>query len=544
VDDPKVTADELSKLDINRAPARPVNVSTAIFQRPFDEFPRKQFAASTDEVFRHQIPDDYSRLLPPGISRIPAIVNSIPQKWVYKDPEGKIQGPFSAEQMQGWYKSGYFPPDLPIKSDVELKFIPLFQFIEKYGQLNPFQESILEKEKIDSQNNNEVLPKLLQNDFGFQIGGIVSGSVGLKDNVEPVFGRNHPALVEQQGYLYQMQQQNLQNQPQTQHIVQQHIQPHIQKQARPEEQSLSSNAKSPGSSMSSPGKSSAISPQLIASPVYISNVIKNDPPSKGSPVVFQSSPAMTMSSTRSSKENGSETSAVKKTTTMAPWSSPLPTESALSMKEICDSELAKHKANEKRKEIENKRRVFNEVQDILAIQDQTPAISQSTWASKTVSPGSNAKKSLQEIMVEEENNQRDKGVKVVGGFADRAKQAGGNTGPIGWSTACAAVTRPPAPPAVVAAIPPLIPHVKNKPAKAVKDKAILSTKNVTQSAMPLQDVINKSPPSHISNVSSVSNVMSISPHGASEELIIWCRNALRDVRKEASFSGFFKKITI
>ncbi|KAI8905509.1 hypothetical protein EDD86DRAFT_66244 [Gorgonomyces haynaldii] len=75
----------------------------------------------------------------------------IPPQWVYKDPEGNLQGPFSSEQMHAWYKEGYFPPGLPIKCDGDPVFIPLFQLLEKYGTEAPFLESLLEQEQLERQ---------------------------------------------------------------------------------------------------------------------------------------------------------------------------------------------------------------------------------------------------------------------------------------------------------------------------------------------------------------------------------------------------------
>ncbi|ORZ04166.1 hypothetical protein BCR41DRAFT_290221, partial [Lobosporangium transversale] len=36
-------------------------------------------------------------------------------KWLYRDPSGSIQGPFSSEEMHEWYKGGFFTPDLLVK---------------------------------------------------------------------------------------------------------------------------------------------------------------------------------------------------------------------------------------------------------------------------------------------------------------------------------------------------------------------------------------------------------------------------------------------
>lgn len=36
-------------------------------------------------------------------------------EWFYMDPQGKIQGPFTQDNMRLWHEGGYFPRDLPIK---------------------------------------------------------------------------------------------------------------------------------------------------------------------------------------------------------------------------------------------------------------------------------------------------------------------------------------------------------------------------------------------------------------------------------------------
>ena len=45
--------------------------------------------------------------------------------WWYKDPSGQEQGPFEKQQMAQWFHDGYFPQDLPIRSNVQTPFIQL-----------------------------------------------------------------------------------------------------------------------------------------------------------------------------------------------------------------------------------------------------------------------------------------------------------------------------------------------------------------------------------------------------------------------------------
>lgn len=52
--------------------------------------------------------------------------------WVYLDPNGSKQGPFSSSQMSSWFSAGYFPSNLPVAwfpvgrpMDASLQFYPL-----------------------------------------------------------------------------------------------------------------------------------------------------------------------------------------------------------------------------------------------------------------------------------------------------------------------------------------------------------------------------------------------------------------------------------
>jgi hypothetical protein len=52
---------------------------------------------------------------PPGIPSDP-LYRSFPRSWWYQDFHGVIQGPFSSEQMKGWFHQGYIPLTLPVRS--------------------------------------------------------------------------------------------------------------------------------------------------------------------------------------------------------------------------------------------------------------------------------------------------------------------------------------------------------------------------------------------------------------------------------------------
>ncbi|KAK0537328.1 kinesin-like protein [Tilletia horrida] len=53
--------------------------------------------------------------------------------WQYRDPTGQVQGPFSAVNMQDWYKQNYFTSDLLVKRQEEEEFRPLGVVLAELG---------------------------------------------------------------------------------------------------------------------------------------------------------------------------------------------------------------------------------------------------------------------------------------------------------------------------------------------------------------------------------------------------------------------------
>ncbi|KAM0276482.1 hypothetical protein ACHAQH_006709 [Verticillium albo-atrum] len=54
-------------------------------------------------------------------------------RWVYLDPQGQIQGPFTGLEMNDWYKANFFTPDLRVKKVEDSDFEPLGQLIRRIG---------------------------------------------------------------------------------------------------------------------------------------------------------------------------------------------------------------------------------------------------------------------------------------------------------------------------------------------------------------------------------------------------------------------------
>lgn len=59
---------------------------------------------------------------PPGL---PMPAPAPPSRWLYRDPRGKIHGPWKETLMQAWYKDGLLPPDLPVRKEEDEEFILL-----------------------------------------------------------------------------------------------------------------------------------------------------------------------------------------------------------------------------------------------------------------------------------------------------------------------------------------------------------------------------------------------------------------------------------
>ena len=54
-------------------------------------------------------------------------------RWIYRDPQGNTQGPWSGLEMHDWYKAGFFSPELQVKKLEEADYEPLAQLIRRIG---------------------------------------------------------------------------------------------------------------------------------------------------------------------------------------------------------------------------------------------------------------------------------------------------------------------------------------------------------------------------------------------------------------------------
>lgn len=63
--------------------------------------------------------------------------NADKDKWLYKDPQGNVQGPFTSAAMAEWYRSGYFRTNLLVKRVCDEIFSPLGDLLHFFGSI-PF----------------------------------------------------------------------------------------------------------------------------------------------------------------------------------------------------------------------------------------------------------------------------------------------------------------------------------------------------------------------------------------------------------------------
>jgi PERQ amino acid-rich with GYF domain-containing protein len=54
-------------------------------------------------------------------------------RWIYRDPQGNTQGPWSGLEMHDWYKAGFFSPELQVKKQEDADYEPLAQLIRRIG---------------------------------------------------------------------------------------------------------------------------------------------------------------------------------------------------------------------------------------------------------------------------------------------------------------------------------------------------------------------------------------------------------------------------
>lgn len=100
----------------------PGQTATSFSQAPSAQSTYQQSQASSDSA---------SNQLPTAQQRVMVMPDRM--RWVYLDPQGQVQGPWSGLEMHDWYKASFFTPDLSVKKLEDAEFEPLGQLIRRIG---------------------------------------------------------------------------------------------------------------------------------------------------------------------------------------------------------------------------------------------------------------------------------------------------------------------------------------------------------------------------------------------------------------------------
>ena len=74
----------------------------------------------------------------PASSQLPAaqqrqMVMPDRMRWIYRDPSGTTQGPWSGLEMHDWFKAGFFTAELQVKKLEDVEYEPLAQLVRRIG---------------------------------------------------------------------------------------------------------------------------------------------------------------------------------------------------------------------------------------------------------------------------------------------------------------------------------------------------------------------------------------------------------------------------
>lgn len=72
-----------------------------------------------------------SNQLPPAQQR--QMVMPDRMRWIYRDPQGNTQGPWSGLEMHDWFKAGFFTAELQVKKLEDADYEPLAQLVRRIG---------------------------------------------------------------------------------------------------------------------------------------------------------------------------------------------------------------------------------------------------------------------------------------------------------------------------------------------------------------------------------------------------------------------------
>lgn len=76
--------------------------------------------------------------------------------WFYRDPQGKVQGPFTATEMLEWYRAGYFDENLYVKRNCDPQFMALGDLLKICSGTIPFVAAPYMPQLLQSNKGNDI----------------------------------------------------------------------------------------------------------------------------------------------------------------------------------------------------------------------------------------------------------------------------------------------------------------------------------------------------------------------------------------------------
>ncbi|KAL8717396.1 MAG: hypothetical protein Q9225_005352 [Loekoesia sp. 1 TL-2023] len=125
-------------------------------------------------------------------------------RWIYRDPQGNTQGPWSGLEMHDWYKAGFFSPELQVKKLEDADYEPLAQLIRRIGNS---REPFLVPQIGIPHGHSDVLPNP-----NAQASGTASTASVASNPPQPPFASSFPSFgttltAEQQNALERRKQE-------------------------------------------------------------------------------------------------------------------------------------------------------------------------------------------------------------------------------------------------------------------------------------------------------------------------------------------------
>lgn len=93
-------------------------------------------AYGPDKVLQQQ---QHNFMVPPSAINSTRSGTNPNDEWMYRDPHGNVQGPFSATEMAGWYRAGYFDDSLYVRRVSDSRYAALGDLVRLCGNAVPFE---------------------------------------------------------------------------------------------------------------------------------------------------------------------------------------------------------------------------------------------------------------------------------------------------------------------------------------------------------------------------------------------------------------------